>query len=180
MVPAHATIEFQTVFLFIVDIDTKHLRGIQSLTLTSPSASTASTRETHIIHIVSTRKEHHLHVILHHSTHTSACITVLSTYGKIDIGHQTAIHTFLDTEVEDSLLLTILDARDTRQIALLIIGTDAFNDVRGQVLQGRLRITRHELLTIDENLLDLLTIDLDSTIVADLSTREALDEFFYD
>ena len=110
MIPAHTTIELQAVFLFIVDVDTKHLRGIQSLTLLPPTASTASTGEAHIIDIVGAREEHHLHVILHHSTHTPACITVLSTYGKIDIGHKAMIHTFFDTEVENGLLLTILDA----------------------------------------------------------------------
>ena len=177
MVPAHTTIELQPVFLLIVDVDTDHLRGIQSLTLLAPAASATSTREAHIVDIVGSCEEHHLQVIFHHCTHASACIALLGTDSEVDIGHDTLIHASLDAKVEHGLFLTILNARDTGQITLLVIGTDALNDIRGQVLQGCLRITGHELLTVDEDLLHFLAIDLDGSIIAHLSTREAFHEF---
>ena len=177
MVPAHTTVKLQTVFLLVVDIDTDHFAGIEALALTAPAATTTSTREAHVVDIVSSREEHHLHIVLHHSTHATTSIAMLGTDSQIDIGHKTMVHTFLNTEVEHRLLLTILNTRDTGEVALLVVGTDALNDVRGQVLQGRLCIAGHKLLTIDENLLDLLAIDLDGSIVADLSTRETLDKF---
>ena len=180
MVPTYTTIELQPVFLFIVDVDTDHLRGIQTLTLLAPAASPTSTREAHIVDIVGSCEEHHLQVVFHHSSHAPACITLLSTDSEVDIGHDTMIHAFLDAKVEHGLFLTILNARDTGQITLLVIGTDALNDIRGQVLQSCLRITRHELLTVDEDLLHLLAIDLDGSIIAHLSTREALHEFLND
>ena len=101
---------------------------------------------------------------------------MLRACGEIDVGHDTLVHATLDAEVEHGLLLTVLNAADAREVALLVVGLDTVDDVRRQVLEGRLRVARHELLTIDEDLLDLLAIDLDGTVVADLSARQTLDE----
>ena len=98
---------------------------------------------------------------------------------EIDVGHDTLVHATLDAEVEHGLLLTVLNAADAREVALLVVGLDAVDDVRRQVLEGRLRVARHELLAIDENLLHLLAVDLDGTVVADLCPRQALDELLY-
>ena len=176
VVPAHTTIKLQTVFLLVVDIDTDHLAGIEALALTAPAATTTSTREAHVVDIVGAREEHHLHIVLHHSPHATTSIAMLGTRSQVEVEHEAVVHTFLNTEVEHRLFLTILDTRDTGQIALLVVGTDALDDVRRQVLEGRLRIARHKLLTIDEDLLDLLTIDLDRSILADLSSGETLDQ----
>ena len=178
MVPADATIQFEFVLYLIVDIGTYHLSGIEPLTLLSPASATATAREAHVVDVIGAGEEHHLQIIFHHGTHASARITLLCTDTEIDIGHQTFVHTFLDTEVEHGFFLTILNAADTGEVALLVVGLDALNDVGGQVLQGCLRVACHELLTIDEDLLDLLTVDLDGSVVADLSTREAFHKFF--
>ena len=104
---------------------------------------------------------------------------MLRACGEIDVGHDTLVHATLDTEVEHGLFLTVLNTANAREVALLVVGLDTIDDVRRQVLEGRLGIARHELLTIDEDLLDLLAIDLDGTVVADLSARQTLDELLY-
>ena len=147
------------------------------MALLTPSATTASSWEAHIVNIVGAGKEHHLQIVLHHGTHTSARVAALGTYAEIDVGHNALVHTWFDAEVEHRLFLTVLDSADTGKVTLLVISLDTVDDVGGQVLQGCLRITRHELLTIDENLLNFLSVDLDGSVVADLCTWEALHEF---
>ena len=99
--------------------------------------------------------------------------------GEIDIGHNTFVHTTLDTKVEHRFFLTVLNTADSRKVALLVISLDALDDVRRQVLEGSLRVARHKFLAIDEDFLDLFTINLDGTVVTHLGTRQTLDEFLY-
>ena len=179
MVPAHATIPLELILYFIVEVGTHHLRGVQSLTLLTPSASAATAWEAHVVDIVGTREEHHLQIVFHHGSHASAKVTAVRADTEIDIGHETFVHTWFDTEVEHRLFLTVLDTTDAGEVALLIVGLDAVDDVGGQVLEGGLRVACHELLTIHEDLLHFLSVDLDGSVVIDLSTRETLHEFFH-
>ena len=180
MVPAYAAVEFEFFGLLVVQVRTDHLCGSQSLTCTTEPATATTAWEAHVVGIVGIGHKEHLHVILHHTTEDAACITVLRTGGKVGIGHDTPVHASLDAEVEYGLLLTVFDTRHTGEVALLVVGLDAVDDVRGQVLHSGLRIARHELLTIDEDLFHLFTIDLDGTVVADLCSRQTTYQFFCD
>ena len=179
MVPAHTTVELQQVGLLIVQVRTCHLRGVEPLTTTAEASATTASGEAHIVGVVGIRHQEYLQVVFHHAPEYTACITVFSTGCDIGIHHHTFVHTGLDTEVEHRLLLTIVDTADARQIALLIIGFDTIDNVCGQILDGSLRVASHEFLTVDEDFLDFLTVDLDRAIVADLCTRQTLDEFLY-
>ena len=175
MIPTHATIELELGAL-VVKVYTCHLGSCEALASTTPTASTATTWESHIICIVRVGHQENLGGIIHDTTESTARITVLGTHGEIDIGHDTLVHTLLDTEVEHSLFLTILDTRNTGKVALAIVSLDAVDDVCRQILDGGLGVTCHELLTIYQNLLNLFTINFDSTVVANLSTWQTLNQ----
>ena len=101
----------------------------------------------------------------------------MGTCSQVKVCHYTLVHTSLNTEVKHCLFFTILDTRNTGKIALLIVGLDTIDDIRRQILQSRLSITGHKLLTVNQELLHLLTIDLNSTIIAHLGTWQSSYEF---
>ena len=117
-------------------------------------------------------------VATHHHAKQTTCIALLSTCSQVGIGHRAAVHAGTQSEVEHSLLVTVVDTRDTGQVALLIVGADTLDDAGRQVLQGRLGIA--ELFVVDLDLRHLLTVNLDVTIVVDLGTRQALHQFLND
>ena len=110
MVPAHTSVDLQFVGLLIVEVHAHHLIGCQTLTTTTETAATATTAgEAHIVGVVGICHKEHLKVVLHHTTEDTTCIAVLGTCGKVGIGHDTFVHTSLDTEIEYRFLLTVLD-----------------------------------------------------------------------
>ena len=102
---------------------------------------------------------------------------MLGTACKIEIGHITAVHTFLDGKVEHRLLVAVLDTRYTGLVTLLVVELHILNDGDRQVLQRRFRVAKHKFLSVDEDLLHLFAIDGDITILIDLSARHTFDEF---
>ena len=181
MVPAYATVDADLVLLLVVEVGTDHLVGGESLASASESSTSATTAgEALVVGVVGIGHEEELHVVHHHTTEDTACVAVLGTCGEVGIDHHTLVHAGLDAEVEHGLFLAVLNTRDAGEVALLVVGLDAVDDVRGQVLHGGLCVARHELLTIDEDLLHLLTVDLDGTVVADLCSRQTAYEFLDD
>ena len=174
MVPTDATIELELCTL-VVKIQTSHLGSSEALA-SAPTASTATTWESHIICIICIGHQKHLGRTIHDTTKDTARITILGTNGKVGIGHNALVHTLLDTEVEHGFFLAILDTRNTGQIALLIVSLNAVDNIGRQVLDSGLGIASHELLTIYKNLLNLFTINLDSTVVAHLGTWQTLNQ----
>ena len=179
MVPAHAGIKLQLVLLLIVQVHTGHLVGSEALATASPAAASAPTGEAHIIGIICIGHHKELQVVLHHAAKDTGGITVLGTCRQIRIHHHAFVHARLDTEVEHRLLLTVVDTRHTGQVALLVVGLDTVDDVGRQVLQGRLGVAHHELLTIHQDLLHLLTVHLDGTVIAHLCTGQTFHELFH-
>ena len=177
VVPTDATVQFQLVFLLVVQVDARHLGGGQSLATAAPTASAHA--EAHIVDIVGAGHEEYLCVVLHPSTEDAAAVTVLGTLCQVGIEHQTLVHALLDAEVEYGLFLTVINTADASQIALLVVSPHAFYNRCRQVLHGRLRIARHELLAIDHNLLDLLAVDGNLAVIVHLGTRQTLDQFLY-
>ena len=169
MVPAYTTVQLQ-LSAFVVQVQTRHLGSGQSLTTTTETATATTTGESHVVGVVGISHQEHIHAVLHQTTEDTSRIAFFRTCSNIGIGHHTFVHTSLDAEVEHRLLLTVVNTADTGQIALLVVGLDAVDDIRRQVLHGSLRVARHELLTVDEDFLHLLTIDLDGTVVAHLCT----------
>ena len=102
---------------------------------------------------------------------------MLRTCSQIEVRHIATVHTLLDGEVDNRLLLTILNTRDTRLVALLVVELHVLDNVDGDVLQGCFYVAKHKLLAIKQNLLHRFAIDGDITVLIDLGTGDALDEF---
>ena len=102
---------------------------------------------------------------------------MLRTAGQVEVGHITAIHALLDGEVKHGFLVAVLDTGDAGLIALLVVEFHVLDDGDGQVLQRRLRVAKHEFLTIDEDFLHLLAVDGDISVLVDLGTGHSLDQF---
>ena len=175
MVPSHRSIDLQQVRLLIVDVDTKHLRGVQTCVSTSETATAA---EATVARIVSVSKgpDGYFVIIVH--AHEACRIAIVRTYGDIVVGHEAFVHATLHRKVKCGLLVAIVDAGDTAEIALLIIDLDTFNDARGQVLECGLSVAGHEFLAADLHLFHFFTIDGNLTIVVNLGTRDAFHQFF--
>ena len=172
MVPAQATVYRQFVGLLIVEVRTDHLRRVQTLSATTETSATAATGESHVIGVVGIGHHKHLHVVLHHAAEETSCIAFLGTCCQVGVRHDSFVHASLDAEVEHRLLLAVLNTRDTSHIALLVVGLDAVNNVRRQVLHGGLRVTRHKLLAVHQDLFHFLTVDGNLAVVAHLGTGQ--------
>ena len=179
MVPAHTTIYCQFILFLVVQVHACHLHGVQALASSAPTAASTTTGEAHIVGIVGVTHHEHLQIVFHHTTEDTACITALGTGSQVDIGHHALVHTLLDTEIEHRLFLTVLDTRHASQIALLVVGLNAVDNIGRQILQGSLGIASHKLFTVDEDFLYLLTVNLNCTIVAHLCTRYSSYQFLY-
>ena len=103
---------------------------------------------------------------------------MLGAATQVEVGHVATVHTFLNREVEHGFFLTILDSGDTRLIALLIVELHVLDDAHGDILQRRLYIAQHKLLTIQQNLFHLLTVDGDVAIFINFGTWNALNQLF--
>ena len=178
MIPAYATVNGQLVFLLVVEVQTCHLRRVQTLATTTETTATTATGEAHVVGVVGIGHEEHLEVVLHHATEDTASITVFGTGCQVGINHDTLVHTGLNTKIEDGFLFTVLNTGNTSHIALLVVCLDVIDDVCGQILHGCLGIACHELLTVNKDFLHLLTINLNRTIVAHLGTGETTHQLF--
>ena len=124
MVHIHTGLSDDHFGLLVVDI---HHTGLGSIEATASHAhATAETTATttahsHVVGIIGIEHTHHTIVIAHIHTKHTAGIAILGTYAQIGVHHHTTVHTSTDTEVEHSLLITVVDTGDTGQVALLIV-----------------------------------------------------------
>ena len=117
-------------------------------------------------------------VATHHHAEQTGSIATLGTGGQVSISKHTAIHALAKPEVDDRLLIAVVNTRDAGQVAFLVVCPDTLYDVCRQVLQGRLGVA--ELLTVDANLRNGLTVNLDVTVIIDLGSWQTLHQFLND
>ena len=168
MVPADATIDLEFLAIVVVEVGAEHLPTVQTATV--PPAGI-------LLLIVEVTGHHDTGIIGKAGAHATRGIAVLRTACEVEIGHIATVHTFLDGEVEHRLLVAVLDTRDAGLVALLIIELHILDNRDGQILQRRLCVAEHKLLTIDKDFLHLLAINGDITVFIDLRTRHTLDQF---
>ena len=174
MIPTTIYIKDNLILNLIVIVKTKHLISLQAITCATTTTTTAKAT---IISVVGISKQHESAIVLHNTSHNAPCIAVLITNCEVSITKKSLVHAWLDTKVEDSTFITIVNTSHTSHIRLLIISPYLLNDRCREVLQGSLGITCHKLLTINLDLLYLLTIDGDLTIFINLCTWQTLYEF---
>jgi hypothetical protein len=110
MVPTYATIPFERLAGFIVDVDTYHLISGQALTTHTATEATATAWETHIIGIVGIQHRHHGQFAIKLTTHDSVGITVLGSCCQIYITHDAMVHSWFYSKVEHSLVIAVFYA----------------------------------------------------------------------
>ena len=100
------------------------------------------------------------------------------THSKVKLIDPTILHTLLDGKVEYCFLLTVVDTSDTCKVALTLIRLDAVDDVSVEVLHCHLRVVEEEFLTVNENLVDALAVNLHVTVIVNFRSWKTLNEFF--
>ena len=71
VVPSHATFQYQLVLLLVVEVGTEHLRGVQTVLASAPSAAATAAWESAVAGVVHVAEEHHAHVAVEVSSHQS-------------------------------------------------------------------------------------------------------------
>ena len=168
MVPAHRGINLQFLAIIVIEVRTQHLTGIQSATVPPTGI---------LLLIIKVTHQHKAHLVGKTRTHATRSIAVLRTARNVEIGHVATVHTLLDGEVDDGLLVAVFNTRNTCLIGLLVVELHVLDDIHRDIFQGSLNVTQHELLTIKQDFLDHLAIDGDVAILVNLSTRDALNQF---
>ena len=174
VVPSDTTVDFDNVFLLIVDIGATHLRGVESVAVSAESATSA---KSHVVDIVGVAHDEYTGFLVKQSGEEPLGIPVFGTHAKVDVGYGTFAHARLGTEVEHRLLITVVDTGDACQVTLLVVGLHLVDDARRDILHGRFGISGHKLLAVEHDLFHLFAVDGDLAVVAHLSAGQSLDEF---
>ena len=62
------------------------------------------------------------------------------TCSKVDVTIPAILHSLLDSEVEHGFLFSVINARNTRQVALSIVGLHPINNLGRNILHRHLLI----------------------------------------
>ena len=101
----------------------------------------------------------------------------MGTYGEVCISKEALVHSSLESEIKNSLLLSIVNSSNTCKVTSLVIRLDTVNYRSGKVLQCGLCVSCHEFLAIYKDFLHLLAIDGDFAFIVNLCTWEFSHQF---
>ena len=102
---------------------------------------------------------------------------MLCAASQVKVGHVTAIHTFLNGEVEYGLLVAVLNAGNACLVALLVVELHVLYNADGQVFQRRFNVAEHEFFAVKQNFFNLLAVDGNVSVLIDLGSWHAFDKF---
>ena len=142
------------------------------LSIAVASASSSTSREVAVIHIVGIAHERVAHRSEGLHRRKSDAITIVCSITEIRVGLQTSSGTSLGGEFQHEIIFSIINACQSREVTLLVIRFHLFDDIRGQVLHHCTVVARHEVTTIQFESLHILTIDGDASILVNLSARQ--------
>ena len=104
---------------------------------------------------------------------------MVSTISYIGVGLQTVTCTSLGDKLQHEVVVAIVHASQSRQIALLVVCLHLINDIRGQVLHHRIIVARHEVTSVELEFLHILAVDGDLAIIIDFGTWQRFHKCFY-
>ncbi len=180
MVPVHAGLCNQLVGLLKVVVQHTRLHGVESVAAhaaTAAEATAAATAEAHVVGIVGVGHAHQAVVATHEHAEQAGRVAVLGANAEVGVSHRATVHALTQAEIDDRLLVAVVNAGDTSQVALLVVGANALHNVGGQVLHSRSGVAK--LFAVDFDLRHRLTIDLDVAVVVDLSAGQTLHQLFH-
>ena len=108
----------------------------------------------------------------------AARIAFLSAVGEVYVGNPRLIELALRGNIEHGSFLAIVNARQFRVVALLVVSLDFVDHIGGQVLHRHLRVALEEVFAVYEKLRHGLTVPLHGAVIAHLHTRQLLHEGF--
>ena len=97
---------------------------------------------------------------------------------KGNVAEQSFHHSFLDAEVDDGLLLTIVYSGEFSLLGLLLHHLDLLDDLGREVLGCQLRVIQEESLAVDGDLADGLAVVNYAAIFGDFDSWKLLEKFF--
>ena len=170
------SVKAQLVFLFIVEVETEHLRRLQS----APSAAepSASPAEAAVVGVVGAAESHQPQLVGKPHCHEPCGIAVFSSVREVGVRQQSFVHALLYSEVEHGLFLAVVDARHPGEVALLVVRFHLLYYRGRQVFQSGLGVSHHKLLAVYENLLYLLAVDCYVSVVVNLGSRQSFYQLF--
>ena len=105
--------------------------------------------------------------------HVLPCVTD----GQVSIDNPSLSHVTLGSEVQNRLLLTVIDTCDAAVVTLPVVSLEFLHHLAVQVLHGHLLVLPEEFLALHEDAAHRLSVDLDGTILAHLSSRQLAHQF---
>ncbi|KAF5040692.1 hypothetical protein DSECCO2_530760 [anaerobic digester metagenome] len=106
------------------------------------------------------------------SNHTGSLIPILCTISGRCVSKPSVHHTRPDTQIYNSLLLTIVYSGKLRLFRFLLKYLNLFNNLRRKILRSQLRIIEEECLSVNHYFINLLTICSNLSIRVNLNTRK--------
>ena len=160
-----------------VEVEARILRRSDA-TVTTEALETARcpVAEAQVVHIVATAQQGQLVAVAEVVDHHVTRITLVGAIAGIDGAKPAVVHALLDGEVDDGLVLAIIHARESCQVALAVDDLQLVNHLGRDVLAGYRGVVAEELLAVDENLFHLLAVGGDLAVTADLDAGQTLQE----
>ena len=105
-------------------------------------------------------------------------IAVFCTCSGIQVTNPSLVHTFLYLNIKNGFFFTVINTGNTGVVRLSVVSIDLVNHICRQVLQTGLHITTEEFLTVHQEFLDFLTVQLHITVIVHFCTWNLLYQFF--
>ena len=170
-----------TEVLVFLAADVKVDTGILRRSHTAVAAETLETSrgaiaESQVIGIVSSAQDGKLVAIAEVVDHHVAGIAVVGAVARINRAEPSVVHTFLDGEVDDRLVLAVVHTRQAGQVTLAVDDLQLVDHIGGNVFRGHCGVVAEKLLAVDENLAHLLAVGGDFAVTAHLNARQTLEQ----
>ena len=96
--------------------------------------------------------------------------------GNVDVRYQRLVQFAFGHDVEHGAFFAVIDAGLFSIVALFVVGFDFFHHAYGQVLHRHFGIAFEEVLAVDEEFLDFLTVPCNFSVLAHLHSGEEFDK----
>ena len=171
-VPRHAAAHLQVAVVLVAGVQCGRL-GL-ALAVAVASAATATAGEVAVVDVVGVAHEGVADAAEGLHRRQPDAVAVVGAVAHVGVHLQTAAGAALGDELEHEVFLTVVDTRQLRQVALLVVGLHLVDDVRRQVLHHGVVVARHEVAAVHLEALHVLAVDADRPVVVDLSAGQRL------
>ena len=108
-----------------------------------------------------------------------SAVSVVSAVSPVGSAKQTFLPVLLDSEVEHSPLVPVVNTCDSSHVALAVVSLHLIHDFGRQVLEHQIPVVAEELLAVHQNLTDVLAVESVVAVLVLNNSRQLLDEVFH-